>query len=337
MGQFAACERTVIAACSLPMHRTLKSFSIANAVIAVALAGMAHAQTLQKTLPRADQIRPAYGSTWLLLDPCHDFAAEVKQGNIEADVLAEQKQALAALPAGACAKPGMAEKLFQSRFLQQALPVMDSQPWQSWPQIQAQQSRIKACKTLDCLERELDASIARLKPLYLSHEPEAAAGARASLCTSAMQPLPAGKALQMLTAGERKSVLKTAGSVRELQAQTCASKGETLLVLSARMSGNQVNGSEWLYLKSSAAQARQLLFVEDGPLMALPGNCAGKPDLMSSARESAGEHGLSFYRFDGHKYQLMMSFTAESVAADGQVGDWSIARELEYKPLRCIP
>ena len=340
MGELAgapACELPAIGACSPTMHRNLKRLWIGGAGASLLMAGLAQAQTSPSALPRPDQISPAYSSTWLLLDPCHDFAKEVREDNVGAEILEDQKKALAIFPQGVCARAGMAEKLFQSRFLQYAVPVRVAQPWLLWPQILQQQSRMKACRTLDCLEHELDASVAQLKPLYLARKSEAKARPAASLCSTAMQTLPVSKALQMLPPGERKSVLKVMGSPKELQVQTCIGKGETLLSLSALMSGNQVNGSEWLYQLSSAGQARRLLYADDGPVMALQGTCAGRADLMTSGRLSAGEHELSFYRFDGRQYQPLMSLMEEAVAADEQSGDWSIARYVEYKPVRCTP
>lgn len=49
------------------------------------------------------------------------------------------------------------------------------------------------------------------------------------------------------------------------------------------------------------------------------------PDLMTSARVSAGEHFLSYYRYDGKAYRQVYSYSSESVGTDANGNDLMIA------------
>ncbi|WOE81729.1 hypothetical protein RZO07_11105 [Pseudomonas protegens] len=54
--------------------------------------------------------------------------------------------------------------------------------------------------------------------------------------------------------------------------------------------------------------------------------CNGLPDLMTSARGSAGEHDLTYYRYDGKAYLQVYAYSREFVGSDAHGNDLIIAR-----------
>ncbi|MCE4055676.1 hypothetical protein [Pseudomonas sp. Au-Pse12] len=274
----------------------------------------------KRVLPASAQVEGGYLSSQLLLKPCVDVAAL----GFGADDSVHQEAAVArkALPAGTCEDAVLVEKLFKARFLQYGSIALVDAPWTLAQRIERQNRAISRCQDRQCLTRELDTVIAQLSPVYFGASRAWPRGK--GLCATEALAMPANKALAVLGAGPGQQVTAECGEEGVI-ASSCRGPHGRLLFLSCGMSGNQVNASQWLY-RVGKAQPEPLFAVADGPLGVLESSCNGMPDLMTSARVSAGEHSDTFYRYDGKAYQQVYSYISTFVGTDANGNDLSIAQ-----------
>ena len=272
------------------------------------------------TLPTSAQLSGGYLSTTLLLKPCMDVHEE--STNPSDDVLKQFEDARRGLPPDACNQPALVEKLTTARFLQYASIAAVHDPWNLDAKIAAQNAAIARCKDAQCLERELNAVIAELSPVYLHSRPEWPRGV--GLCTSKTVEVTPGKARALIGTKAHKALVD-ACAPESLSMQTCQGPRGKFVFASCTMSGNQVNSSEWLY-RIRGAKLQPLLGVTDGPFGVLTTSCNGMPDLMTAARVSMGEHYLTYYRYDGTQYQSAYAYSAIYVGTDGNGNDLTIAQ-----------
>jgi len=283
----------------------------------------------KRVIPGSEQVEAGYLSSQLLLKPCTDVTTLGFSADDSA--LHDAAAARQALPAGTCNDAALVEKLFKARFVQYGSITQVFTPWQLARQVDRQNRAISRCPDTQCLGRELDAVIAALAPVYL--------GARRAwprgkgLCASEPVDSPANQALAALGADTRQQI--NAQCAQEgVIATTCRGPHGQLLFLSCGMSGNQVNSSQWLY-RAGKAHAEPLFAVEDGPLGVLATSCNGMPDLMTSARVSAGEHNDTFYRYDGKAYQQVYSYISTFVGIDANGNDLAIAQAGALAKVAC--
>ncbi|WP_404939080.1 hypothetical protein P7C00_11595 [Pseudomonas sp. JDS08PS003] len=274
----------------------------------------------KRLIPSSEHATGGYLSSQLLLKPCADVAAL----GFADDESAQRSAAEArkALPAGTCEDGALVEKLFKARFLQHAAIAMVYTPWQLDEKIARQDRAISRCQDTQCLARELDGVIAALSPVYLGAPRQWPRGQ--GLCAADPIETPAGQVLARLGADSSQAITGTCAE-DEVLALTCRGPHGKWLFVSCGMSGNQVNSSQWLF-RASTAPPQPLLAVEDGPVAVLETACNGLPDLMTSARVSAGEHDLSYYRYDGKAYRQVYAYSIEFVGSDANGNDLLIAR-----------
>ncbi|CAJ0799826.1 hypothetical protein LMG19083_03355 [Ralstonia psammae] len=272
------------------------------------------------TLPRSEQATGGYLSTALLLKPCLD----IREWSPEPDdtLLKQVADARKGLPPETCDSPALVEKLFKARFLQYASIAAVADPWNLGAKVAAQNEVIGRCHDTQCLDRELDAVIAALSPLYLNSRPEWPSGP--GLCTSKIVEVAATKVRALLGAKVQKDMVD-ACAPESLSIQTCQGAQGRLVFAGCTMSGNQVNAPEWLY-RIRNAKLESLLDIDDGPSGVLKTTCNGMPDLMTAARVSMGEHYVTYYRYDGARYQSVYAYTAMGVGTDDNGNDLAIAQ-----------
>lgn len=274
----------------------------------------------ERVIPRSEQANGGYGSTQLLLKPCLDIRTQVSEP--DDNLLRDVVKAREVLPPGICDNPARVEKLFKARFLQYASLTMVNDPWNFDTKIAAQNQAIGQCKDTQCVERELDAVITALSPIYLGAHPAWPRGT--GLCTTAPVDVPVAKALAPLNASIRKELVERCGE-QTLTTQTCSGPRGKFLFGTCEMVGNQVNASEWLY-RIRNGKYEPLLAIDDGPSGVLESTCNGMPDLLAVARVSMGEHQHTYYRFDGKAYQSAYSYTAIGVGTDGNGNDLEVGQ-----------
>ncbi|WP_259744457.1 hypothetical protein [Pseudomonas protegens] len=274
----------------------------------------------QRLLPSSEHATGGYLSSQLLLKPCADVAALGFADDENAQRSAAE--ARKALPAGTCEDGALVEKLFRARFLQHAAIAMVYTPWQLDEKIARQDRAIRRCQDTQCLARELDGVIAVLSPVYLGVQRQWPRGK--GLCAADPLETPSGQVLALLDSDSTQAITDTCAG-DEVLALTCRGPHGKWLSVSCGMSGNQVNSSQWLFL-AGKAPPKPLLAVEDGPVAVLETTCNGLPDLMTSARISAGEHDLSYYRYDGKAYRQVYAYSSEFVGSDANGNDLLIAR-----------
>ncbi|WP_208630865.1 hypothetical protein [Ralstonia insidiosa] len=274
----------------------------------------------ERVIPRGEQANGGYVSTQLLLKPCLDIRTQVSEP--DDNLLRDVVKAREVLPAGICDNPALVEGLFKARFLQYASLTMVSDPWNFDTKIAAQNQAIEQCKDTQCVERELDAGIDPLSPIYLGAHPAWPRGT--GLCTTAPVDVPVAKALASLNASVRKELVKRCGE-QALITQTCSGPHGKFLFGACEMVGNQVNASEWLY-RIRNGKYEPLLAIDDGPSGVLESTCNGMPDLLAMARVSMGEHQHTYYRYDGKAYQPVYSYTAIGVGTDGNGNDLEVGQ-----------
>lgn len=247
-------------------------------------------------------------SITLLLNPCSDGQAE-PYGS-DADIQQQFADARNNLPTGTCSSPVLVEKLFRARFLQYASLALVHDPWNLDAKISAQNQAIGQCQDTRCLERELDGAIDALTPSYLNAPNKTWPDGR--LCdTKLIQAPPSFLAMSV-----RKEIVGECGGIDsdKTAISTCKRSSKRLISAICRMQGNQVNASEWLF-REKKGERELLLHTNDGPFGVLGSICNGMPDLLTTARISAGEHSHSYYRFDGSKYQMVYGYTTLAVAS----------------------
>ena len=281
------------------------------------------------TIPRSEQATGGYLSTALLLKPCLD----IREWSPEPDeaLLKQVADARKGLPPETCDSPALMEKLFKARFLQYASIAVVSDPWNLDTKIRAQNEAMSRCKNTECLDRELDAAIAALSPVYLDSHPEWPKGT--GLCTSKTVDVAASKVRALLGGRVQKDIVDTCAP-ESFSVQTCRGLQGTFVFAGCRMSGNQVNAPEWLF-RIRGAKLESLLDIDDGPSGVLKTTCNGMPDLMTSARVSMGEHYVSYYRYDGTQYQSVYAYTAMGIGTDGNGNDLVIAQDGQVTPVVC--
>ena len=314
------------------MHNTaaLRLKLLRYPLIAYALAAATSALAEgPRTLPTSAQLSASYLSTTLLLKPCMDV--HEWSDSPDDDVLKQFEDARRGLPPDACNQPALVEKLTTARFLQYASIAAVHDPWNLDAKIAAQNAAIARCKDAQCLERELNAVITELSPVYLHARPEWPRGV--GLCTSKTVEVAPGKARALLGTTAQKVLIDTCAS-ESLSMQTCRGLGGQFVFASCTMSGNQVNGPEWLY-RMVKTKPEPLLAVDDGPMGALKTSCNGMPDLMTAARVSMAEHYLTYYRYDGKRYQPVYAYTAMGVGTDGNGNDLAIAQDRQLTRVVC--
>ena len=272
------------------------------------------------TIPRSEQTSAGYLSTALLLKPCLDIREWSPEPSD--DLLKQVADARKGLPPETCDSPALVEKLFKARFLQYASIAVVSDPWNLDAKIRAQNEAMGRCKSTQCLDRELDAAITALSPVYLNSHPEWPNGA--GPCTSKTVDVPANKVRALLGAKVQKGIVDKCAP-ESVSVQTCKGAQGTLVFAECAMSGNQVNAPEWLY-RIRGAKLESLLAIDDGPSGVLTTRCNGMPDLMTTARVSMGEHYVTYYRYDGTRYESAYAYTAMSVGTDDNGNDLGIAQ-----------
>ena len=305
------------------MHNTaaLRLKLLRYALIAYALTAATSALAEgPRTLPTSAQLSGGYLSTTLLLKPCMDVHEE--STNPSDDVLKQFEDARRGLPPDACNQPAVVEKLTTARFLQYASIAAVHDPWNLDAKIAAQNAAIARCKDAQCLERELNAVIAELSPVYLHSRPEWPRGV--GLCTSKTVEVTPGKARALIGTKAQQTLVGTCAP-ESLSVQTCQGPRGKFVFASCTMSGNQVNSAEWLY-RVRGAKLQPLLAIDDGPSGVLTTSCNGMPDLMTAARVSMGEHYLNYYRYDGTEYQSVYAYSSIYVGTDGNGNELVIAQ-----------
>ena len=176
------------------------------------------------TIPRSEQATGGYLSTALLLKPCLD----IREWSPEPDeaLLKQVADARKGLPPETCDSPALMEKLFKARFLQYASIAVVSDPWNLDTKIRAQNEAMSRCKNTECLDRELDAAIAALSPVYLDSHPEWPKGT--GLCTSKTVDVAASKVRALLGGRVQKDIVDTCAP-ESLSVQTCRGLQGTLV------------------------------------------------------------------------------------------------------------
>lgn len=272
-------------------------------------------------IPRSGNVESAYVSTRLLLEPCMSDAAldgMTDDSSARKDAAAARK----ALPPGACDDPVLVEKLFKARFLEYATLNVVNDPWNFDKTIAAQDKSIDSCKDTRCLGRALDTVIGALSPVYLQSHPHWPSGE--GLCTGDAVDTSVKSVMSQLGIATRNAIARECGGDEAVTAQTCNGPHGRMLFVSCAMEGNQVNAPQWLY-RADEAGLHPMLIVEDGPLGVMESTCNGMPDLMTAARESMGEHEVTYYRYDGKQYQSVYAFTSMGIGADDNANDLEIA------------
>ncbi|KVO25516.1 hypothetical protein WK60_28075 [Burkholderia ubonensis] len=286
---------------------------------ALAVASQAHAGG-PRVIPRSAQVDGGYVSTQLLLKPCLDVRA--LYDNPDDSQMKDVAAARNVLPPGTCDSPVLVEKVFTARFLQYASLAAVNDPWNLDVKIEAQNRAMDRCKNMRCLDRELDAVIRALSPLYLGVNRGWPRGK--GLCASEPADAPVAAALAPLGARARKGLASECGG-EALTAQTCKGQHGKLLFVSCETSGNQVNAPAWIY-RARHGRYDSLLDVDDGPVGVLESSCNGMPDLMTSSRTSMGEYQNTYYRYDGRAYRSAYSYTGMGVGTDDNGNDLAIAQ-----------
>lgn len=282
-----------------------------------------------RVLPRSDQADGGYVSTQSLLRPCLDVRKLIDEP--DDGLLRDATAARNALPPGTCNNAALVEKVFTARFLQYATLSVVDDPWNIDRQIGAQNRAIDRCQDTQCLDRELNAVIRVLSPVYLHAQPVWPSGN--GLCRHEAADAPVDRVLSTLGAQVRKELARKCGD-EGLTAQTCAGPRGRLLFVSCETSGDQVNASQWLY-RARKRGFEPLLSVDDGPVGVLESACNGWPDLKTSARISMGEHQVTYYRFDGSTYQPAYSYIETGVGSDGDGNGLAIAQGGTSIPVSC--
>ncbi len=195
-----------------------------------------------RTIPTSAQFSGSYLSTTLLLKPCTDI--HEWSDNPSDDVLKQFEDAQRGLPPDTCDQPALVERLFTARFLQYASIAAVHDPWNMDAKVTAQNAAIAQCKDAQCLERELNAVIAELSPVYLHARPEWPRGV--GLCTSKTVEVTPTKARALIGTKAQRALVDTCAP-ESLSVQTCQGPRGKFVFASCTMSGNQVNSSEWLY------------------------------------------------------------------------------------------
>jgi hypothetical protein len=259
-------------------------------------------------------------STQLLLKPCLDEKS-LREMSDEPSVLKDAEVARKELPTGACNDPALVEKIFKARFLQYATLDVVSDPWSLDKIIASQDKAIQKCTDTGCMNRELDAVIAALSPIYLRPRPQWPRGK--GLCTSEPADMAPSKAMTLLGRRAHTAIAAECGQ-EAITAQTCDGPHGRVLFTTCEMSGNQVNAPQWIYLIENG-RSEPLLATEDGPVGVMESACNGLPDLVTSNRVSMGEHDMTYYRYDGRQYQVVYSKSGTAVGTDDKGNDLQIA------------
>lgn len=304
----------------------LSVFNLMLVTLALAAPSLSWAEG-KRVLPRSEQADGGYVSTQLLLKPCLDVLALT--GQPDAELQKAATEARQTLPPGACDSPALVEKLFQARFLQYASLTMVRDPWNLDTQITAQNQTISRCPDTHCLERELDAAIAALLPVYQDAQPTWPQGK--GLCATD----PVASTLKPFSKAMRKTFAAECGA-ESIAAQTCQGPHGKMVFVGCQMQGNQVNAPEWLF-RARRNGLEQILAIDNGPFGVLESTCNGMPDLMTSARISMGEHGYTYYRYDGKQYQSVYAYTEIGVGTDDNGNDLAIAPDaVADTPVVCL-
>lgn len=285
---------------------------VAKLALLISLCAVAVSVSAQEKhiLPRSSEIRVAYLSTQLLLNPCGNEQM-LKDFRNDSEVLKSMAEARAALPPGVCEDPALAEKIFTLRFLQYATLRMVSTPWNMDAALAEQNRRIGRCRDAACLSRELDRATQDLMPEYSKDRAEQRRGP--GLCHTEARSISTQKAWARLSAGAHQTIVAECHPAAVL-AWACGGPGGQLLSLSCEISGNQANAPQWLY--RTGHRPRLLVTDENGPFHELGSFCNGMPDLMTAARMNMGEHWHTYYRFDGRQYRSTYAYTSMGVGSD---------------------
>lgn len=299
-----------------------KTLNLKLLALACAIAAASPAWADGKLLiPRSGNVESAYVSTRLLLEPCmNDRALDemTDDPSVRTDAAAARK----AFPPGTCDDPVLVEKLFKARFLEYAALNVVNDPWNFDKTIAAQDKAIDSCKDTDCLHRALDAVIGALSPVYLHAHPHWPSGE--GLCAAEAVDTSVTSVMAQLGIKTHKAIASECGGDEATTAQTCNGTHGRMLFVSCAMEGNQVNAPQWLY-RADDTGIHPVLVVEDGPIGVMDSTCNGMPDLLTSARESMGEHDMTYYRYDEKKYQSVYAFTAMGIGTDDNGNDLEIA------------
>jgi hypothetical protein len=272
-----------------------------------------------RIIPRSDQVEAFYLSVDLWLKPCVDVKALGYADN-DADARKYAANERNALPPGTCDNPDLVEKLFRARFLQGSAITMVRDPWNLNTKIIAQNAVIDRCKDTSCLGHALDAVIAELSPIYFD-TPDPLWPRGTGLCPGKWTSISTKKALALLDSAQRKEIADAYGE-DNIEASTCSGSHGKLMDIIGTMTGNQVNAPEWLYRLNRGKAETLLSLSSDGPFDVLESTCNGWPDLITSARINAGEHDMSYYRYNGNHYQNFYGNT--EMGLEG-AGDFSVA------------
>ncbi|MFT4255773.1 MAG: hypothetical protein QM599_02220 [Pseudoxanthomonas sp.] len=284
-------------------------------------------------LPDRAQVRGAYLSTILLVDPCYDGADFLDGQSGDDDVRVTLAQERAAYPANACDQPRLVQKLYEINLMQYAALARVQQPWRLWEQIESWQARFKHCTNLACLERELDAAIARFKPIYADAMKQTSPWQAPAWCEGTDKELDSTQIRKYLDDKFRKEVdVEMDGWGGEIEGSLCSGSHGRILSVRGKQEGNQVNSPEWVF-RLSAGKIEELAFSEGGPFGALSSGCMGWPDLVTSVRVNAGERAMEYWRFDGDGYRSMFAYTMMGIGGDGV--DIVVAQGVEASPVRC--
>lgn len=207
-GQHSPVMRNTVGSGLKMLRCSLLAFVLASAFPALADGPLA--------IPRSEQTTGGYLSTALLLKPCLDIREWSPEPND--DLLKQVAEARKGLPPNTCESPALVEKLFKARFLQYASIAVVSDPWNLDAKIRVQNEAIGRCKDTECLDRELDAAITALSPVYLNSHPEWPNGT--GLCMSKAVDVPANKVRTLLGPKIQKGIVDKCAP-ESFSVQTC--------------------------------------------------------------------------------------------------------------------
>ena len=273
----------------------------------VLLVGLVHVGPVQgqdSQEQRPSDASYAYLTTGLLMDPCGIAGEDDWTGD---EIRHEIDEALARLPGGVCDVPGMRELLFRTRFLQYALIADSTEPWRVFDIVEAQRQAESLCRDAGCLRQHLIGVEERLLSMSgtaLGSSPRTSGFCEAPEPGDAHEngnPLPESVVKMMERQCPGEFMLASCPGEQELLSARCS------------LGGVSVNGPEWLWRSTADGNSQLLFYSDEGPFQPLASSCNGLPDIRTSVRANMGESHVTYYRYDGLRYQAVIAYIRESI------------------------
>jgi len=319
------------------MLRVLKGLLLLASVFILSVPAWANPP---RKIPRSDQVQTVFLNYAFILNPCADLSGEANNDEeSKNEILKMGEEARKGLPPHTCDNPKLVEKLFRAKFLLNAIATVVPDPWNVDTRITPPlYAKIDRCKDTACLNRALDTVIAKLSPIYQnSPEPKVryAPDGKHRLCSGKWASIPINTALAFLS---KKQLQEMAGylgyATEDTQVNTCTDSHGKLMEFFTDLGG--VDSPVWLF-RVAHNKATLLFSTEDsgGTYGVLESSCNGWPDLITHARSSAGAD-LTYYRYDGTRYQQVYSYTEMPVGSFDSDNNWSIALPMgDTTPVSC--